>query len=96
MISMNQFKNHKVDTLGRTVLSKELCLALGLKSGETNVSLTAVGSLVIMQSTNSGGCSIDHLGRIIIPKEIRQKFNWSDGSELEVYQTDSIAILKTA
>ena len=41
MISMNQFKNHKVDTLGRIVLNKELW-ALGLKSGETNVSLTAV------------------------------------------------------
>jgi len=91
---MERFSTRKVDELGRIVLHSELRKKLGLEAG-SNVTLTVIDSIVVMQHTYGGGIRVCQIGRITIPDEIRQKFAWIAGSAVAVYHTDNLLILKT-
>ena len=38
--------------------------------------------------------TIDELGRIIVPKEIRQAKGWSEGSKIAIYTHDDTVVLE--
>jgi len=90
---MERYSARKVDELGRFALHSELRKKLGLEAG-VKISLTAIGSIAVIQRTNSEGCEINELGVFTIPHEIRQRLAWAIGSEVAVYHTDLLLILK--
>ena len=92
---MERYSSRKMDELGRVVLHGELRKKLGLEKG-SKISLTVIDSIVVIQQKDFGDCEICDLGIISIPREIRQKFEWIAGSEVAVYHTDSLLLLKTA
>jgi len=91
---MERYSARKVDELGRIVLHSELRKKLGIKAGD-KITLMVVGSIVVIQPTDSAGYEINELGMFTIPGEIRQKFAWEAGNEIAIYHTDSLLILKT-
>jgi len=91
---MERFSTRKIDELGRIALHVELRKRLGLEK-RAKVTLTVVGSIVIMQVSDSGGIEVCELGMITIPAEIRQKLAWAARSEVAMYHADDLLILKT-
>jgi len=92
---MERYSSRKVDEGGRIALHSELRKKLGLETG-AKITPTVIDSIVVLQRADSGGCEICELGMISIPAEIREKFAWSAKSEVAVYHTDTLLILKTA
>ena len=92
---MERYSSRKVDDLGRIVLHSELRNKLGLGTG-AKVALTVVDSIVVMQRMDTGDCEVCELGMITLPVEVRHMFGWVAKSEIAVYQTDLLLIMKTA
>jgi len=90
---MERYSARKVDELGRIALHSELRKKLGFEAG-VKISLATIGSIAVIQRTDSDGCEISELGMFTVPHEIRQKLAWATGSEVAVYHTDALLILK--
>lgn len=37
---------------------------------------------------------IDNLGRIVVPKELRSRYGWTQGDPIEIYTTDDGVLLR--
>ena len=92
---MERYSSRKVDELGRIILHGDLRKKLGLDEG-ARITPTVIGSVVILQRTDTGECEVSELGMITLPAEVRQQMLWKAMSEIAVYHTDSMLILKTA
>jgi len=98
---MERFSSRGIDELGKIVLHFDIRQRLGLESGD-KVSLTPIDNLIILRKAADGSESdcfasqMDDLGRIELPRELRQKFDWKEKDRVAVYNTDKIVILKSA
>jgi len=98
---LERYKSRIVDELGRIVIPGELRKELCFDTGD-NVSLTVVGTIVILQKAEGGAgaecnhCQVDELGRVALSTELRQQMGWSEKDTLALYHTDNLMILKSA
>ena len=37
---------------------------------------------------------LDELGRVVIPKELRRRYGWAEGTPVEIYTTDDGIMLQ--
>jgi len=96
---MEQYSSLKVDRNGAITLHPELVAKLSIEEGD-EVALKVLDRIIVMRFAEACGCEYESAfgkaGTIILPKEIRRIFNWAMGSEIVVYYTDSLFILKAA
>lgn len=102
---MERFSSRTIDELGRIVIHIDLRRLLILETGD-KVSLTLVGTLVIMQRVED--CSedavgpvcalstISELGMIKLPAEFRKRLGWEAKEKVALYHTDNMVIMKSA
>jgi bifunctional DNA-binding transcriptional regulator/antitoxin component of YhaV-PrlF toxin-antitoxin module len=78
----------KLDSLGRTVIPKEIRTVLGWTE-KTHVNIYLYGNTIIVstdyQNITSTYRKIDSLGRIVIPKEFRIILQWPDSVHLNIF-----------
>jgi len=98
---MRQYDNRTIDELGRLVLNRELRTKLALEAG-SRLQVTCVDTIAILQptetltTTGDTVCKVDELGRILMPKKIRQALGWNTLDEVSAFQTGNLIILKSA
>jgi bifunctional DNA-binding transcriptional regulator/antitoxin component of YhaV-PrlF toxin-antitoxin module len=98
---LERYKSRIIDEAGRIIIPSELRKLLCFDTGD-KVSLTAVSTIVILQKVESGSesdctlCTVDELGRIDLPAELRQQMGWKEKSALALYHTDELMILKAS
>jgi len=98
---MERFSSRGIDELGKIVLHFDIRQRLGLESGD-KVSLTPIDNLINLRKAADGSeadcfaSQMDHLRRIELIRELRQKFDWKEKDRVAVYNTDKIVILKSA
>ena len=89
-----------LDELGRVVVPKELRRTYDLKEGD-RVEIYKDGKMIVVTKvgTMKPGTAIgivrtlDSLGRIVLPKELRRTLGINDGDGLEFYTTEAAIVL---
>ena len=98
---MERYSSRTVDELGRIALPGDVRKLLELETGN-NLSLTIVGTIVILQrvesDTDTGCChsKANDFGMITLPTEVRQTMDWKEKDKVALYLTDNLVILKSA
>jgi len=98
---MERYSSRVIDEKGRLVLHSTLRKKLGIETGD-KISLVVVDTIMILQKVNNSTvsensvCEVDQLGRLSLPKELKQSFGWEIEDEVALYHTDNLIILKSA
>jgi len=98
-MQMERYNSRVIDEMGKVVLPGDIRHKLSLNERD-RLQLTSIATVVIAIKTkdepvaDSPICVLDDLGRIELPRCIRQKHGWQTKSKLAVYNTDDVIILK--
>ncbi|MCL2855423.1 MAG: hypothetical protein FWE21_07380 [Defluviitaleaceae bacterium] len=91
---MERYSARTIDELGRIVLHSELRERLNLGFGSV-VALKPLGNILILQAKiksnpmpQSFEAKVDEIGRIALPKELRETLGWYIKSKVSVYHVD--------
>ncbi|MCL2839531.1 MAG: AbrB/MazE/SpoVT family DNA-binding domain-containing protein [Defluviitaleaceae bacterium] len=97
---MERHNTRRIDQQSKMTLPSALRRDLSLNE-KAQVSLMPVESIVILwrldgePSSHCYTSTIDDLGRVEIPAEIMHQLNWQLESEISLYATDNLVILKS-
>lgn len=97
---MERYSARFIDDLGRILLHKELRYKLNLKPTDEVYFKVVSNSLVIHKASKNNinedysYATVDELGMVKIPLEIRKQLGWKIRTKLVFYNVDDLTILK--